>query len=687
MHLIKKNMKRFILSFTMAIFTFSITAQVDRSVLPVPGPAPEIQLGEAESFTLENGLKVIVVQNSKLPRVTYSLILDKDPIMEGDKAGLLSFVGEMMTAGTTNRSKDQFNEEVDFLGARISATATSLSASTLTKNQEKVLELMTDVLYNAILPEDELSKLKTQSKSALALQKGDPNGISNMLTTRLVYGSEHPYGEVETEKTVDNVSVDDVRQYVETFFRPNIAYLAIVGDINLAKAKDLVYKHFADWETSEIPTFSYTFPTVPTENVVALVDRSSSQQSVINLTYPIQNSLSSEDYLANRIIGHVLGGGASSRLFMNLREDKGFTYGANASVGADKWVARFQAFSTVRGTATDSAINEMIYEIRNLRENGVTPEELEAAKANLSGAFGRSLESPSTIAAFFLNIERYNLPKDYYATYLQRLNALSLEEVNAAASRLLKPENLYITVVGNGAEIEQGLLAFGEIQRFNNIGEPERQIAMDENISVDQVLSRYFEAIGGEEKVRSIRTSKMNAVAEIQGMKLDMSYVFDEVNGLFSNKVSMMGNVASHVVVKDGQASVTGMGQSQILNEEQFESVKMSMFIFPELHFEDLGYAMEIQGIQEVEGEESYKILVSSAIGTSQVNYYSVNSGLKVKSESAENGEMIYTDYQEIEGVLYPMVMTMKSPMIPMPLESKIESIDFNVEILEDDLK
>lgn len=682
-----KKMKSIIISFALAIIAFTVTAQIDRSRMPAPGPAPVIQLGEAESFTLENGLKVILVQNSKLPRVTYSLILDRDPVMEGEKAGFLSFVGEMMTAGTKNRSKDQFNEEVDFLGARISATSTSLSASTLTKNQEKVLELMADVLYNNLLPEEELSKLKTQAKSALALRKNDPDGISNMLTTKLVYGTDHPYGELQTEKTVDNVEVQDIRNYVDTYFRPNIAYLAIVGDVDLPTAKSLVNKHFSKWEKANVPTFSYTTPTPPSENVVALVDRATSQQSVINLTYPIQNSLASDDVLANRIIGHVLGGGASSRLFMNLREDKGFTYGAYTSVGTDKLVSSFEAFSTVKGSATDSAINEMIYEIRNLKENGVTLEELEAAKANISGSFGRSLESPSTIASFFLNISRYNLPKDYYSTYLQRLNSLSIEEVNAAANRLLKPDNLYITVVGNGAEVEKGLQAFGDIKRFNNMGDPERQIALDESITAKDVINKYFEAIGGEEKVRSIRTSKVNSVAEIQGMKLNMSYVFDEPNGLFSNKVSMMGNVASHVVIRDGKATVTGMGQSQELNDEQFEAVKMGMFIFPELHFEDLGYVVELQGIQEIEGEEAYKIVVSNPTGTNQANYYSVASGLKIKSESAENGEMIYTEYTEIEGILYPMLMTMKSPMIPMPLESKVEAIEFNVEVSDEDLK
>ncbi|TVP43064.1 MAG: insulinase family protein [Mongoliibacter sp.] len=680
-------MKKLFIYFIMAMFATSAIAQVDRSKMPEPGPAPEIKLGNAESFTLNNGLKVFVVQNSKLPRVSYTLIIDRDPVLEGDKAGMLSFVGDMLTAGTSNRPKDEFNEEVDFLGARISGSSTSLSASTLTKNQEKVLELMADVLYNAVFPEEELEKLKTMVKSSLALQKNDPNGISNTLTTKLAYGTDHPYGEVRTEKTVDNVTVEDIKQYVNTFFRPNIAYLAIVGDVDLETAKTLVDKHFSKWEKAEVPTFEYAMPQPPAENVVALVDRSSSQQSVINVTYPIENNLASEDYLANRIVGFVLGGGASSRLFVNLREDKSWTYGANASIGQDELVATFSAFSSVRGSATDSAVNEFIYEIRNLRDNGITEEELASAKANLSGAFGRSLESPSTIANFFLNIEIYNLPQDYYTTYLQRLNALTVDQVNAAAKRILKPENMYITVVGNGSEVQEGLMAFGEVQRFNNTGEPEVTVAVDESITPEAVIQAYLSAIGGAEKVKSIKTSKMESVAEVQGMKLEMSYVYDEQNQAFSNKVSMMGNVASHTLIKDGKATVTAMGQSQELSDEQFEAAKMNMFIFPELHYELMGYTLELDGIREIEGEEAYKLVVSNPTGASTINYYSVESGLKLKSESADTGEMIFDEYEEVEGIKYPMMMTLKSPMIPMPLEAKVGKIEFNVPISEDDMK
>ncbi|MCH7399997.1 insulinase family protein [Belliella sp. DSM 107340] len=676
-------MKKLFIYFIFSIFSTVAIAQIDRSKLPEPGPAPEIRFGDAESFTLKNGLKVFVIQNNKLPRVTYSLILDRDPILEGDKAGMLGFVGEMMTAGTKNRSKDKFNEEIDFLGARISATSTSLTASTLTKHQEKVLELMADVLYSPLFPEDELSKLKTQSKSGLALAKNDPSSISSILSGKLVYGSDHPYGETETETTIENISVEDIKSYYNTFFKPNIAYLAIVGDVSLSEAKKMVEKHFSAWEKADVPSFKYTTPEVPSENVVALVDRSASQQSVINITYPIQNHLPSEDFLASRVIGQVLGGGGSGRLFMNLREDKGFTYGSYAGIGSDRLVASFSADASVRGSATDSAVYEIIYEIRNMRDNGITQAELDAAKSNISGSFGRSLESPSTVANFAINTERYGLPKDFYATYLQRLNALTVEDVNAAAKKFLQPDNMYITVVGNGAQVKEGLMAFGEVKMFTNMGEPERLVAMDADVTASGVIDSYIEAIGGNEKVKSIKTSIIESSAEVQGMKLDFDYYYDEQKQAFSNKVSMGGNVMSNTLLKDGKGIVQANGANQELTDEQFEAAKMNMFIFPELHFESLGYTLEVDGIKDVEGENAYKVVVSNPMGSKTINYYSVESGLKIKSESEETGEVFYTDYKSIDGVMYPMKMIIKSPMIPFPLDAIVNEVVFNTTIEE----
>ncbi len=680
-------MKKIAISFVLSLLIATVGfAQVDRSQLPQSGPAPEIKIGEAETFTLENGLKVFVVKNTKLPRVSFTLVLERDPILEGDKAGMTSFVGEMMTAGTTNRTKDQLDEEIDFVGASLSASATSMYASSLKKHQEKVLELMADVLFNPVFPQGELDKLKKQALTGLAQSKDNPDAISGRLTSALVYGKNHPYGEVATEATINNVTVEDVKSYYQTYFKPNIAYLAIVGDMDRAEAEEVVKKYFANWKTGKVPTFTYPAPQRQAKNTVALVDRSTSVQTVIDIAQPLQMKIGDPDYISSRVLNQILGGGSSSRLFMNLREDKGYTYGAYSSIGADKLIAQFSANASVRTEVTDSAVYEFMHEIVNLVDNGVTEEELVKAKSSLAGSFGRSLESPATIANFALNTVRYNLSKDYYATYLQKMNALTVEDINATAKRLIDPTKLYVTVVGNGAEIKEKMAQFGEVVEYDNMGFPAKEIEMaDANMTADKVIESYISAIGGSEKASAIKAAKVTMSANVMGTALGLSFVYDDANMRFSQKTSIAGNVMQSSVLKDGKGSVSAQGQTIEMTADQIEAGRLSSFFLPELYFGSMSYTLTLDGIKDVEGTQAYKVIVTSPSGASTINYYSVESDLKIKNENAQAGDTYYSDYQERNGVLIPMAYTIKSPMIPVPLEAKVESLELNPTLTDAD--
>lgn len=682
-------MKNRYLSLFACLIVFQLQAQVDRSVLPKPGPAPTIEFTEPATFTLENGLKVFVVPNDKLPRVSFYMILDRDPLFEGEKAGLTSFVGDLMMAGTESKTKDELDEAVDFIGASLSASSTSISASSLKKHQEKALELMTDVLYHPVFPEEELDKLKKQSLTNLAASKDDPDYLASVVSAALVYGTDHPYGEPLTEETVENVTVEDVKGYYNTFFKPNIAYLAIVGDIDEEEARNLVDKYFASWEKADVPEFDYPTPTPPSENQVALHDRSSAVQSVINIAYPVEMHLPHEDYMATRVLNFILGEGFNSRLNGNLRETKGYTYGARSSFGSDKLIARFSASTSVRNAVTDSSVYEMLYEIRNLAENGITVEELEMAKANLSGRFGRSLENPNNIASFAINIARYGLSNDYYSNYLQRLDALTVEDINEVAKKYMMPENLYITVVGNGAEIKEGLSRFGEVRLYDETGNEVQEIELsDADKTASSVIDDYLAAIGGKESAANIKSAKVEMSAEVQGTKLDLVALHDMEGQRMIQKVMMMGNEASKTILKEGEATVSGMGQSQTLTDEQYEDLKMaSLWLIPELYYETMGYTISLDGATEIEGQPAYKVVISNPTGGKVTNYYSMGNGLKLRSENQISGETTYKDYQEFEGVKIPVSMAIKSPMIPVPLNSKVNNIEINVSLSDQDFE
>ncbi|REG82817.1 M16 family metallopeptidase [Algoriphagus antarcticus] len=679
----KKITISFVLSLLVSVVSF---AQVDRSEFPKAGPAPIIKIGEAETFTLDNGLKVFVVENDKLPRVSFTLVLERDPLFEGDKAGLTGYVGQMMMAGTTTRTKDQIDQEVDFIGANLGVSSTSISASSLKKHQGKILDLMSDVLYNPVFPEEELEKLKKQSLTALATSKDEPNAISSRLSSAMVYGKDHPYGEVTTEASLGNVSVEDVKSYYNTFFKPNIAYLAIVGDMSKSEAEAVVKKYFSDWKPGDVPKFSYDAPAPTTKTTVGLVDRSSSVQTVIDIAQPIDLTLGDEDYISSIVLNQIFGGGSSSRLFMNLREDKGYTYGAYSAFAEDKLIGQFSANASVRTEVTDSAVVEFIYEINRLVEDGVTQEELDKAKSNLAGSFGRSLESPGTIANFALNIERYDLPKDYYETYLQKMNALTVADINQTADDLIDPSKLYITAVGNASEIQEKLAQFGEVKLYDNMGYPAKEMAaVDADVTVETVLENYISAIGGNSAVSSIKTAKMVMDADVMGQKLTIEQIFDNPNMRYAQNTLVGGNVMQSSRIKDGKGVVSVQGQSIDMTDEQIDAAKLDTYFLPELYYGTMGYTLTLDGIKDVEGTPAYKIIVATPLGSSVNNYYSVESGLKIKNENPISGDTFYKDYQEKSGVMIPMAQTIKSAMIPVPLEAKVTSLELNPELTEED--
>jgi predicted Zn-dependent peptidase len=592
----------------------------------------------------------------------------------------------MMMGGTKNRTKDQLDQEIDFIGASLSASATSVSVSSLKKHQGKVLDLMADVLFNPVFPQPELDKLKKQSLTGLATTKDDPQAISSRLSRAVLYGKNHPYGESQTEQTTKNITLEDVKAYYATYFKPNIAYLAIVGDIDKAEAQKVVNQYFGTWKKGVVPTFTYPMPVRAAKQAVALVDRSSSVQSVIDVTQPVAMKIGDADYISSRLLNQILGGGSASRLFMNLREDKGFTYGAYSSIDADKLVGTISASASVRSEVTDSAVYEFVYEIKNLVDKGVTQVELDKAKAELAGSFGRSLEQPGTVANFALNTARYNLPKDYYATYLQKLNSYTVADINATAKRLIEPDKFIITTVGNGAEIKAKLAQFGEVVEYDIMGEPAKQLVADAAMTPEKVLENYLTAVGGADKVAAVKSAKISMDANVMGTPLTIAFVYDSQNGRYGQKLSIAGNVMQKTTLANGKGSMSVQGNSMEMAPAQLAEAQLNSYLFPEAVYKQNGYTLTLDGLKDVDGKPAYKVIITAASGAKLINYYAQDSGLKIKYENPASGDTYYGDYQATNGVLLPMSWTIKSPQIPVPLEAKVTSLELNVPITDADI-
>jgi predicted Zn-dependent peptidase len=692
----KSTMKKYIIflfAIAIAFAACTPTAQLDRSKVPAPAAAPKIQIGQYQLITLDNGMKMIVVENHKLPRVSYSINLDIDPVLEGNKAGYVEMAGSLMSAGTKSRTKAQIDEQVDFLGANLSTFSTGVFGNCLKKHSETFLAIMSDVLLNPTFPEDQIEKNRKQTLSGLASNKTDPNAISSNLVSTLNYGKTHPYGEIPTEETVANITREDLVNYYNTYFKPNAAYLIVVGDITVEEAKTQANKYFGSWTKGNVPGNKYKTPTAPKGNVVGFVAVPGAVQSVIDVTYPIDLKPGTQEAITASVLNNILGGsGFQARLMQNLREDKAYTYGAYSSISPDDLVGTFSAGASVRNEVTDSAIVQFLYELDQMVKVPVPDSTLQVVKNIMTGSFARSLERPQTIANFAFNIEKYGLPKDYYETYLQKLNAITPADIQALAQKIIKPNNANITVVGN-KEVADKLKVFaasGKVDMYNPDGSPFVELkSAPAGVTGQTVIDNYINAVGGKEKLNSLKSFEQKAKMMMGPMGIEMTL---KVKDLSKMNMSMnMNGMELMKQVYDGEkGSMSQMGQSQPMGPDEIKAVKEQIRLFSELYYAEEKVETTLKGMDVLNGEDVYVLEVKDPSGDVSTDYYNVKTGLKMKSVSASSvegetviEEVIIMDYKDFGGIKFPG--TMKTSAQGQNFDIILESVTINPK-LEDSL-
>jgi len=280
----------------------------------------------------------MVVENNKLPRVSYQLSIDNMPYVEGDKAGVASLLSSMLGNGTNTISKEDFNEEVDFLGASINFGSSGGFGSGLKKYADRIVELMADATINPLLTEEEFQKEKNKLIENLKSNEKSLDAVSGRVVGALAYGKNHVYGEFITEESVNNVTFQDVKDLYEMRFAPNEAYIVVVGDIEPKDAKKQIKKYFGDWGKQNLPNISAPELTKNvTTTEINFIDLPNASQSNISVTNNVSLKQNDEDYFASLMANNILGGGGEGYLFKNLREDKGYTYGAYSSLEASRY--------------------------------------------------------------------------------------------------------------------------------------------------------------------------------------------------------------------------------------------------------------------------------------------------------------------------------------------------------------
>ncbi len=686
-------MKKYILACNAILFlAFSTVAQIDRSKQPEPGPAPKINLSKPDTFTLENGLQVMIVENHKLPRVSMVLLIDNPPVTEGDKKGVAGLTGSLLGSGTEKTSKDEFNEEVDFLGANINFLASGARASTLSKYFPRVLELMSEGAFMPKFTREEFDKIQQRQIESLESNEKDVAFNASRVRQALAYGRNHPYGEFTTPESLKNISLEDVQAYYDTYYVPNNAYLAIVGDVTFDEAKALVEKNFSNWRKGDLQPKELPRVTNAESIQINLLDMPNAVQSEIAVVNTVDLQKNEADYFPALVANQILGGNGG-RLFLNLREDKGYTYGAYSNLGNDKHAASFVATAQVRNEVTDSSVVAFLEEIHQIRNEKVSPQELEDAKNKYVGNFVLSLEQPGTIAGYALDIETEDLPEDFYETYLQKLNAVTIEDVQRVAKKYFNLDQARIVIAGKGSEIAEDLenISFnGKTlpvtyydKQGNEVDKPDYNKELDPSVTAESIFEKYIEAIGGEEAVRDVKSIKMQAQAEIQGQKIDLEMI-NTSEGKSSQVVSMGGNAMSRQVFNGTTGFAVMQGQKTEFDEQQTEAAIAEANPFPELNTT----GATVRGIENVDGKDAYGI----ALSEDTVAYYDMETGLKVKAEKtvSQGGQTMtvptgYGDYQEVNGVKFPF--TISQSFGPQTIEFIISSIQINEGVSDADFE
>ena len=645
---------------------------LDRSIVPQPGPAPKIQIGKATSFKLENGMKVIVVENHKLPNVTYSLSLNLTPIAEGNKAGYISIAGDLLSAGTTTKTKGQIDEAIDFIGGQLSTSASSVSGSCLSKHSETLLALMQDVLLHPSFPEEELEKTRKQMISALASEKTDPNAVSDKVGNVVRYGVRHPYGEFATENTLNNIKREDLMGYYQTYFSPLVATLVVVGDVTPEQALTSAKKYFGEWTGNAVPVRTYPAPAELKANQVAFVAMPGAVQSVIDVTYAIPLNITSSDYLAATVLNNILGGsGFQTRLMQNLREDKAYTYGAYSSMSPDDVIGNFSAGASVRNDVSDSAIVQLLFEMDRLCTEAVSAETLKSAKSIMSGAFARRLENAGTVAQFAYNISKYNLPADYYETYLERLNAITAEDVQAAAKKYLKANNCYISVVGNKDVLEK-LKPFsknGEVMQFNTDGTVSKGIIPPAaGVTAATVVEAYYAANGGKDKFKKVKSLKQEGKMSVMGTSINMETLTLD-NKMLRVEMSM-GPIKVSTQIFDGtNLVVKSMGKEAPVEASDILKAKMEADFFVRDHMADFGHSLNLAGsIMRNEKEVYILETLDEKKKVVKTEYFDKASGQLVsilESKETEQGPMTsetnIKEFMTVDGLTFPKTIQLNA--------------------------
>lgn len=530
-----------------------------RKTAPEPlAPAP-FNVGQPFETTLDNGLKIVVFEEKRLPLVSYRLAFfageTSDP---QDNIGLTSAMTSMLNEGTKNYTSQRLAEEIERLGASISASAsddfTVVAASALSLYNSDVLRLMTEIVFTPTFPEEELNLYRQNAIENLKYQRSQASFLANEQTARILYG-EHPYAVISPAPSdIEKITREKLVAQHRKIFVPNNAILIVVGAVETESLLQEIKDNFGKWQKGNVEEVN--FPALPerTEKTLTIVDRQGSAQSNIVLS-SLAFERTSPDYFPFLVMNQILGAGASSRVFMNLREEKGYTYGAYTRLDAKRFAGDFEATAEVRTAVTGEALREFFYELNRIRDEKVSETELNDAKAFLTGVFPIRAETQEGLTSLIVSQKLYDLPDDYLQTYRDNVNAVTIEDVEKVARKYIAPDRMAIVVVGDGEEVLAQAQSYADnVEIFDTEGNK-------------QEMEKYMQTENAE---NADVAGRWNLTVDFQGQQFPVSLALEQNGETVSGKLeSVLGEGEVHDGrVKGNKFSATAKSNVQGQNVE-----------------------------------------------------------------------------------------------------------------------
>lgn len=438
---------------------------LDRTQVPPIGPTPEYDFPAMRQHTLSNGMKVWLVERPGVPMVTVQFLTEAGASADpADRPGLASLTAAMLTEGTTTRNARQILEEIGFLAASLNAGAAQdmafVELTTLSRNLEPALAVFTDVIVNPAFPQSEWQRVQNQRLTSLRQSRDQPTFIATRAFTRRLYGDAHPLGRPAegTPSSVRGMDPAALRAFYQARYRPGSSHLIVVGDVRADDIIPRLERAFAGWQGAAAPAVNAAEVPAPLGDTrVYLVDRPGAAQSEIRIGH-VGIPRTHRDYFPLVVMNTILGGAFSSRINLNLRESKGYSYGARSGFQMGRMAGPFTAAGGVQTAVTRESVVEFMRELEDIRgARPVTQEELDFAKVSIIRREPLQLETSGQLAGRIQDLIAYGLPLSYWDEYNRRIAAVTLEDVNRVAREYLQPGKFAIVVVGDRSQVEAGL--------------------------------------------------------------------------------------------------------------------------------------------------------------------------------------------------------------------------------------